>query len=48
MLYHDTIVLLRFHRVITLVWHEGQLPQQWRDTVFKALHKKKDRTYCSN
>ena len=43
-LHHDTIVLWEFHRVIPRVWHDGRVPQWWRDAVLKVLHKKKDRT----
>ena len=45
---HDPTVLREFHRVIKLVWHQREVPQRWRDTVIKVLHKKKDRTECGN
>ena len=45
---HDLTVLREFHRVIKLVWHQREVPQRWRDTVIKVLHKKKDRTECGN
>ena len=47
-LHHDTTVLREFHRVITRVWRDGQVPQRWRDAVLKVLYKKKDRTDCGN
>ena len=45
---HDPTVLREFHRVIKRVWHQREVPQQWRDAVIKVLHKKKDRTECGN
>ena len=45
---HDPTVLWKFHRVIKRVWHQREVPQQWRDAVIKVLHKKKDRTECGN
>ena len=44
---HDPTVLREFHRVIKLMWHQREVPQQWRDAVIKVLHKK-DRTECGN
>ena len=41
-------VLRVFHGVIKRVWHQREVPQRWRDTVIKVLHKKKDRTECGN
>ena len=26
----------------------GEVPQEWKDATIKVLHKKKDRTECSN
>ena len=30
------------------VWTTGEVPQEWKDAPIKVLHKKKDRTECSN
>ena len=30
---HDPTVLREFHRVIKRVWHQGEVPQRWRDAV---------------
>ena len=30
---HDPTVLLEFHRVIELVWHQREVPQRWRDAL---------------
>ena len=45
---HNPTVLREFHRVIKLVWHQREVPQQWRDAVINVLRKKKDRTECGN
>ena len=38
----DQTMLLEFHRLTTLIWREGKFPQQWKDAVITALHKKGD------
>ena len=43
---HD--ILLPFHDIIVAVWMTGEVPQEWKDATIKVLHKKKDRTECSN
>ena len=45
---HDPTVLREFYRVIKLVRHRREVPQRWRYTGIKVLHKKKDRTECGN
>ena len=41
-------ILLAFHDIIVAVWMTGGVPQKWKDATIKVLHKKKDRTECSN
>ena len=41
-------ILLPFHDIIVAVWTTGEVPQEWKDANIKVLHKKKDRTECSN
>ena len=43
---HET--LLAFHDIIVDVWMTGEVPQEWKDATINVLHKKKDRTECSN
>ena len=43
-LHENRTILRELHRITKLVWHGGQVPQQWKDTTIKVLHKKKDRT----
>ena len=47
-LQQDRTILLEFHRLTTLIWHEGKVPQQWKDAVITVLHKKGDKTECGN
>ena len=39
-LQQDWTILLEFHRLTTLIWREGKVPQQWKDAVITVLHKK--------
>ena len=41
-------ILLAFHDIIVAVWMTGEVPQEWKDATIKVLHKKKERTECSN
>ena len=40
--------LLAFHDVVVAVWMTREEPQEWKDATIKVLHKKMDRTECSN
>ena len=44
----DRTILLEFHRLTTLIWRKGKVPQQWKDAVITALHNKGDKTECGN
>ena len=41
-------ILLAFHGIVVAVWMAGEVPQEWKYGAIKVLHKKKDRTECSN
>ena len=41
-------ILLAFHDIIVAVWMMEEVSQEWKDATIKVLHKKKDRTECSN
>ena len=47
-LQQDRTILLEFHRLTTLIWCEGKVPQQWKDAVITVLRKKGDKTECGN
>ena len=47
-LQQERTILLELHRLTTLIWREGKVPQQWKDAAITALHKKGDKTECGN
>ena len=42
------LTLLELHRLTTLIWREGKVPQQRKDAVITILHKKGGKTECGN
>ena len=40
--------MLELHRLTTLIWRAGKVPQQWKDAVITVLHKRGDKTECGN
>jgi hypothetical protein len=36
------------HKLIMLIWNKGELPHQWKDSIVVPIHKKGDKTDCSN
>ena len=44
----DRIILLELHRLTTLIWREGKVPQQWKDAVITVLFKRGDKTERGN
>ena len=44
----DLTILLELHRLITLIWRERKVPQQWKDAIITILHQKGDKTECGN
>ena len=47
-LQQDRTILREFHRLTTLIWREGKVPQQWKDAVITVFHKKGDKKECGN
>ena len=47
-LQQDRTILLELHRLTTLIWREGKVPQQLKDAVVTTLHKKGDKTEYGN
>ena len=44
----DRTILLELHRLTTLIWREGKVPQLWKDAIITVLPKKSDKTECGN
>jgi hypothetical protein len=36
------------HKLSELIWNEAQLPHQWKESIVVPIHKKGDKTDCSN
>ena len=47
-LQQDWTILLDLHRLTTLIWSKGKVPQHWYDAVITVLYKKDDKTEYGN
>jgi hypothetical protein len=36
------------HKLIMLIWNKEELPHQWKESIAVPIHKKGDKTNCSN
>jgi hypothetical protein len=36
------------HKLICCIWNKEELPQQWKESIIVPIHKKGDKTDCSN
>jgi hypothetical protein len=36
------------HKLIKLMWNKEELPHQWKESTVVPIHKKGDKTDCSN
>jgi hypothetical protein len=36
------------HKLIKLIWNKEDLPHQWKELIVVPVHKKGDKTDCSN
>jgi hypothetical protein len=36
------------HKLIMLIWNKEELPYQWKESIVVPIHKKGDKTDCSN
>jgi hypothetical protein len=36
------------HQLIMLIWNKEKLPHQWKESVVIPIHKRGDKTECSN
>jgi hypothetical protein len=37
-----------FHKLVKLIWNKEELPHQWKESIVIPIHKKDDKTECSN
>jgi hypothetical protein len=42
------ILRSKIHNLITSIWHTEKLPDQWKESIIVPIHKKGDKTDCSN
>jgi hypothetical protein len=42
------IFLSAIHKLINSVWNEEELADQWKESIIVPIHKKSDKTDCSN
>ena len=43
-----TVVVKRLHRIMSLAWENGQVPEDWRRAVIVPVHKKGSKVKCEN
>jgi hypothetical protein len=41
-------LLSEIHKLIKFMWDKGELPLQWKETIVLPIHKKGDKSDCSN
>jgi hypothetical protein len=39
---------LEIHKYIKLIWNKEELPHQWKESIVVPVHRKDDKTACSN
>jgi hypothetical protein len=42
------ILLSEIHELTKLIWNKEELPYQWKESIMVPIHKKGDKTDCSN
>jgi hypothetical protein len=42
------ILRSKIHKLINSVWNKEDLPAQWKESIIVPVHKKGDKTNCSN
>jgi hypothetical protein len=38
----------KIHKLINSIWNKEKLPDQWKESIIVPVHKKGDKTDCSN
>jgi hypothetical protein len=42
------ILRSKIHKLIKSIWNKEELPDQWKESIIVPVHKKGDKTECSN
>jgi hypothetical protein len=42
------IIRSEIHKLIISIWNKEELPEEWKESVFVPIYKKRDKTDCSN
>jgi hypothetical protein len=44
----ELLLSCKIHKLINSVWNKEELPDQWKESIIVPVHKKGDKTDCSN
>jgi hypothetical protein len=44
----DEMLLPAIHKLINSIWNKKEMPYQWKESIILPVHKKGDKTDCSN
>jgi hypothetical protein len=42
------ILSSKIHKLINSIWNKEKLPDLWKESIIESVHKKGDKTDCSN
>jgi hypothetical protein len=42
------MLLSAIHKLTNSIWNKEELPEQWKESIIVPIHKKGDKTDCSN
>jgi len=41
-------IRFNIHKLTNSIWNEEELPEEWKESIILSIHKKGDKTTCSN